>query len=73
MNSIRNLDGRVNRFRASQRAANPLAVSAARIALRISNLLKAFEASPFHFINSIRNLGGRVNRFRASHALQNQI
>ena len=53
MNSIRNLDGRVNRFRASQRAANPLAVSAARIALRISNLLKVFDALaiPFHQLN----------------------
>ena len=40
-----------------------LAVSAARIAPRISNLLKAIAASPFHFINSIRNPGGRVNRF----------
>jgi len=59
MNSIRNLDGRVNRFRASQRAANPLAVSAARIALRISNLLKAFDALaiPFH-----QRQGGNADR-----------
>jgi hypothetical protein len=34
---------------AAQRAANPLAVSAARIALRISNLLKAIAASQLHF------------------------